>query len=88
LARRYPKPVWQMIKEAVEALGGSATNKQIRELVLRRYPGTNTSTINCQIIYSTVTRQSPVNTPCAIRLHVPLRHGSSPAVRRRSAKAT
>jgi hypothetical protein len=33
--------VWQMIREAVEALGGSTANVAVRDWILERYPGTN-----------------------------------------------
>lgn len=55
--------VWQMIKEAAESLGGQTTNKEIKQWIQRRYPGTNQGTINCQILASTVNRQSRTRWP-------------------------
>jgi len=48
-----PKPypyVWQMIKEAVENLGGKATYSEIKDFIGNKYGEANESTINCQII--------------------------------------
>ena len=48
-----PKPypyVWQMIKEAVENLGGKATYSEIKDFIRNKYGEANESTINCQII--------------------------------------
>jgi len=67
-----PRPaVWQMVKEAVEALNGNTTNVAVRNWILRKYPGTNEATIRCQIIACTVNHPSrvyyPMNTkprPC------------------------
>ena len=56
-------PVWQMVNEAVKALGGSTTNVAIRERILRQYPGTNPLTIQCQIIGCTVNHDSRVHYP-------------------------
>jgi endonuclease len=59
-----PRPfVWKMIREAVEALGGSTTNVAVRDWILERYPGTNTSTIQAQIIVCTVNHASRVHYP-------------------------
>ncbi len=55
--------VWQMIREAVDALGGSTTNVAVRDWILERYPGTNTSTIQAQIIVCTVNHASRVHYP-------------------------
>ena len=55
--------VWQMVKEAVEALGGKTTNVAIRDWILSQYPGTNTNTIQCQIIVCTVNHPSRVHWP-------------------------
>ncbi len=55
--------VWQMIKEAVEALGSPTTNVAVRDWILRKYPGTNLSTIQCQIIVCTVNHASRVHYP-------------------------
>jgi hypothetical protein len=43
-----------MVKEAVEALGSPTTNVMVRDWILKKYPGTNKSTIGCQTIICTV----------------------------------
>lgn len=53
--------VWQLVKEAVEALGGKATNTAIRDWILQRYPDVNRTTISCQIIMCTVNHPSRVH---------------------------
>lgn len=55
--------VWQMVREAIHALGGSTTNKAVREWILKKYPGTNPTTINCQIVVSTVNQPSRIHYP-------------------------
>jgi hypothetical protein len=55
--------VWQMIREAVTALGGDTTNVAVRDWILQRYPGTNTNTIQCQIIVCTVNHPSRIHYP-------------------------
>jgi hypothetical protein len=47
-------PVWKMVKEAIEALGGTTANFDVRDWILKKYPGTNQTTIGCQIFVSTV----------------------------------
>lgn len=54
-------PVWRMVKEAVEALGGSTTNVEVRDWILEKYPGTKANTIGCQIIVCTVNHASRVH---------------------------
>lgn len=54
-------PVWRMVKEAVEALGGKTTNVAVRDWILNKYPGTNTTTISCQIIVCTVNHASRIH---------------------------
>ena len=51
-------PVWRMVKEAVEALGGTTTNIAVRDWILKKYPGTNPTAIGCHIIDSTVNHAS------------------------------
>lgn len=55
--------VWQMVREAVDALGGDTTNTAIRDWILEKYPGTNTNTIQCQIIVCTVNHASRIHYP-------------------------
>ena len=54
-------PVREMVKEAVQALGGDTTNVNVRDWILEHYPGTNRSTIQCQITYCTVNHDSRVH---------------------------
>lgn len=53
--------VREMVKEAVEVLGGDTTNTAVRDWILRKYPGTNTSTIQCHIIACTVNHLSRIH---------------------------
>lgn len=55
--------VWQMVRDAVEALGTPTTNLAVRDWILKRYPDTNKSTIQCQIINCTVNHASRVHYP-------------------------
>jgi len=63
MSDRPKPPVWKMVKEAVEALGGKTTNVAVRDWILRKYPGTNPNTISCQIIVSTVNHPSRIHYP-------------------------
>lgn len=54
-------PVWKMVKEAVDSLGGSTTNGDVRDWIQQKYPGTNPLTINCQIIVCTVNHASRIH---------------------------
>lgn len=56
-------PVWKMVREAVEDLGGKTSNVAVRDWILRKYPGTNHSTIGCQIIVCTVNHASRIHYP-------------------------
>ncbi|MFZ2070387.1 MAG: endonuclease NucS domain-containing protein [Halobacteriota archaeon] len=61
---RHTKPyVWQMIKEAVENLGGKATYSEIKDHIRNKYGDVNESTINCQIIVCTVNHPSRIHYP-------------------------
>jgi len=53
--------VREMLKKAVEALGGDTTNVAIRDWILQHYPGTNKSTIQCHIIACTVNHASRIH---------------------------
>jgi hypothetical protein len=54
--------VWKMVKE-VEALGGKTTNVAVRDWILKKYPGTNPTTIGCQITVCTVNHASRIHYP-------------------------
>ena len=55
--------VWQMVREAVEALGGKTTNVAVRDWILEHYPGTNPNTIQCHIVVCTVNHPSRIHYP-------------------------
>ncbi|MDG5814334.1 endonuclease NucS [Chitinispirillales bacterium ANBcel5] len=62
MEKQQPKPfVWQMIKEAIEVHGNKSTNMEVKEWVLKHYPGTNTNTILNQIIVCTVNHESRIH---------------------------
>ncbi len=46
--------VWQMIKEAVESMGGQASNSAIKQYIKRKYSDVNENTIAAQINICTV----------------------------------
>lgn len=52
-----------MVREAVDALGPSTSNTQVRDWILERYPETNINTIQCQIIICSVNHNSRVHFP-------------------------
>lgn len=56
-------PVWQMIKEAIEALGGKATYGEIRDYIKAKFGDVNKSTITCQTIICSVNHPSRVHYP-------------------------
>ena len=56
-------PVWKMVREAIDALGGKTSNVEVRDWILGHYPGTNTNTIQCQIIVCTVNHDSRIHYP-------------------------
>jgi hypothetical protein len=58
-AQRVPT-VREMVKEAVEALGGSAANVAVRDWIQQKYPGTKSNTIQCHILLCTVNQPSRV----------------------------
>ncbi|MBD3345861.1 MAG: DUF91 domain-containing protein [Chitinivibrionales bacterium] len=55
--------IWEMIREAIEAMGGKSTNVLVRDWILERYPEANANTIQCHIIICTVNHQSRVHYP-------------------------
>ena len=55
--------VWQMVKEAVENLGGKATYSDIKKYIWNKYGDVNGNTINCQIVVCTVNHPSRVHYP-------------------------
>jgi len=56
-------PVWQMIKEAIEALGGKATYGDIRDYIEAKFGDVNKSTITCQTIICSVNHPSRIHYP-------------------------
>ncbi len=57
------RPVWKMVREAAKGLAGKAAHVEIRDWVVRHYPGTNPRTVQCQIVSCTVNNPSRVNWP-------------------------
>jgi hypothetical protein len=55
--------VWEMVRQAVNDLGGETTNVAVRDWILQRYPDTNLNTIQCQIIICTVNHPSRIHYP-------------------------
>jgi len=55
--------VWQMVREAVENLGGRASYKDIIGYVKGKYGDVNENTIRCQIIICTVNHPSRIHYP-------------------------
>lgn len=52
--------VWQMVREAVDAIGGQVSYSQIRAHIQARYGDVNDNTITCQTIACTVNHPSRV----------------------------
>lgn len=55
------KPVWQMVIEAVENLGGKTTKSEIKKYIKKNYGEINERTINGQIIVCTVNDNSRIH---------------------------
>lgn len=55
--------VWQMIKEAVEALDGTISYSDIKAYIWNKYGDVNENTINAQIIICTVNHPSRIHYP-------------------------
>jgi len=53
--------VWQMIREAVESMGGQASNSAIKQYIKRKYSDVNENTIAAQINICSVNVQSRVH---------------------------
>lgn len=60
---KHEIPVWQMVKRALEAHGGKATNLEVRDWILERWPDVPKGTIGCQRIICTVNQPSRVSFP-------------------------
>lgn len=56
-------PVWEMIKEAVQSLGGSASHRDIIAYIHDKYGPINKSTIRCQITICSVNSPSRIYYP-------------------------
>lgn len=56
-------PFRDMIRQAMEELGGTVTNTQLRKAILKRHPDANASTINTQINFSSVNSPSRIHSP-------------------------
>lgn len=55
--------IWQMIKEAVENLGGKATYPEIKKYISNKWDNVNEATINAQLIVLSVNQPSRVLYP-------------------------
>lgn len=55
--------VWEMIKEAVERLGGHATYGQIMDYINQKWLGVNKNTVTAQIVICTVNHPSRIHYP-------------------------
>lgn len=55
--------VWQLIREAIQSLGGRASYIQIIKLIHTKYPDVNENTIRAQIIICTVNAPSRIHYP-------------------------
>jgi len=55
--------VWQMVKEAVEKLGGKTSYTEIKRYIFDTYGDVNENTITCQIIVCTVNHTSRIHYP-------------------------
>lgn len=53
--------VREMVREAARSIKSPFTNDDIARWILARYPDTNRTTINCQIIYCTVNQPARLN---------------------------
>jgi len=60
---KHAIPVWQMVKRAIRAHGGKATNLQVRDWILQRWPDVPKGTIGCQRIICTVNQPSRTGFP-------------------------
>jgi RecB family endonuclease NucS len=56
-------PVWQMVREAIDHLGGVATYGAIRDFIKEKYGAVNESMITCQIIICSVNHPSRIHYP-------------------------
>jgi hypothetical protein len=56
-----------MVKAAIRDLGGATTNVAVRKWIQEKYPGTNRSTINCQMIAGCVNHPSRVHYAVDVR---------------------
>lgn len=59
----YEKPVWEMIKEAIDYLDGKASYTDIKNYIKSKYGNVNDSTMTCQIIVCTVNHATRIHYP-------------------------
>ncbi len=57
----YQKPVWQMLEEAIDDLGGRATHRQLKSHIKQRYGDVKDITIQCHFILCAVNHPSRVH---------------------------
>lgn len=56
-------PVWQLVREATQQLGGEMSYAAIKQHVWSRHPDVNSSTLTCQIITCSVNHPSRIHYP-------------------------
>lgn len=61
LDRKSPPPYWQLLRCAIDALGGCATAAQLKAYVLERRPEAKPAVLNGQITIVTVNSRSRVH---------------------------
>ncbi len=63
MEKRAKPLVRQMVHEAMESMGGKATNMAVRDWILEHHPSTSPNSIQSQIIVCTVNHESRVHYP-------------------------
>ncbi|MBK7662676.1 MAG: DUF91 domain-containing protein [Sterolibacteriaceae bacterium] len=56
-------PVWQLVRDAAQQLGGELSYAAIKQHVWAKYPEVNSSTLTCQIIICSVNHPSRIHYP-------------------------
>ena len=56
-------PIWQLVREAAQHLGGEMTYAALKQHVWATYPDVNSSTLTCQIIICSVNHPSRIHYP-------------------------
>ena len=61
MANGIRPPVWQMVRQAIDALRGRATTGELKDWIERAFPGTNAGTVQNQIGFCTVNNPARVH---------------------------